>query len=230
MEPRSTFEPLQDPIVEYGPAGVTIRHVAAFFETDSVTLPDIELIFAGGDVQTIEGGRADVVLQSVLPAEADSVPAPRGSRAPVARRTMHWAPALNAAIIVFVALMLWTLLRRRARDRPDWIGATSQVADPPAAKWITAGEPRAVASFVMGRLRAELVARLPEANETLSVEECLAVVQRERPDWPVSELADVLHAIERASFAPAVPHDVLALLDQVEAVARKLVERPVEVA
>ena len=229
LESGSTFEPLRAPSVEYHPGGVNIRHVTAFFETDSVTLPDIELIFPDGDVQIVEGGRVTVVIQSILPAETDSLPDPRGSRAPVARRTMHLAPALNAVFIVFVAMMLWGVLRRRARERPDWMGAVPDVADPPAARWIAAGEPRAVASLVMGRLRDELVARLPEAKETLSVEECLAVVKRERPDWPVSELADVLHAIERASFAPAVPHDVLALLDQVEAVARKLVERPVEV-
>jgi hypothetical protein len=230
LESGSTFELLRDPVVAYRPGGISIRHVAAFFETDSVTLPDIELIFPDGDVQVVTGGRATVVIQSILPSETDSLPVPRGSRAPVARLSMHLAPALNAMIIVVVATMLWGVLRRRARARPDWVDAIPDVTDPPAAKWIAAGEPRAVASLVMVRLREELVARLPEAKETLSVEECLAVVERERPDWPVSELADVLHAIERTSFAPAVPHDVLALLDQVEAVARKLVDRPVEVS
>ena len=35
-----------------------------------------------------------------------------------------------------------------------------------------------------------------------------------RPEWPLGDLADVARALERASFAPAIPSDVIALADE----------------
>ena len=43
-----------------------------------------------------------------------------------------------------------------------------------------------------------------------------------RPNWPFGELGDVMRTLERASFALAIPSDVIALADAAEVLAHSL--------
>src|SRR5439155_172507 len=52
----------------------------------------------------------------------------------------------------------------------------------PDTRWLAAGEPKAVAERAIGRLRAALARAVPEAHSALDTAECLAVVERARPD------------------------------------------------
>jgi len=49
-----------------------------------------------------------------------------------------------------------------------------------------------------------------------------------QPDWPVTELADVMRALERARFAPLVGEDLVELVERADVVLGRL--RPPEAA
>jgi hypothetical protein len=224
LEPPSSFESLHAPIVEYLPEGIRIRYIVAVFDSDSITMPDIELLFADGRVERVPGGRIVVEMQSVLPGgrEPDSLPEARASQAPIARPTTDVNLLIGPVVAVLLLTALSVLIRRRPRHRPEWAATKPVQSDPPAPQWIAAGEPRAVAAYVMSRVRLRLAEILPEASPSLSVDECLEVIAAERPDWPVSVISDLLHSLERSSFAPTVPQDILTLVDEVERVIQGL--------
>lgn len=223
VEATRAFEPLRAPGIFYEPEGVRIRHVLAVFEAGepSVDLPEIELTFPDGRSETIDGGRVTLAVPSVLP-EGDTLPAPRWSRAPIPRATTRPEPALLLAAVTLSVTGGWWLARRRVGPRPAWAVSPPPAVEPPLTKWIAAGEPRAVAAVVMAHVRQAIASRLPAARTSLSVQECLEVIRHERPSWPYREIADLLVALGRASFAPAVPSDVLVLVDESEDVLKAL--------
>jgi hypothetical protein len=89
-------------------------------------------------------------------------------------------------------------------------------------RWIAAGEGRAVAAVAAERLRDHLARSVPEAGRALSTDECIAVLEERRRDWPLRELGETLRGLERARFAPAVPGEVALLVDQVESLVESL--------
>lgn len=119
----------------------------------------------------------------------------------------------------------WAVTRRRRRRRRESEAAPAAPAAPPVERWIAAGEARAVAAVVADRLRNRIAELAPEADRALSAEECIGVLERRRPDWPLRDLSDALRALERARFAPAVPGDVAALVRQVGALLQALPEK-----
>ena len=85
-----------------------------------------------------------------------------------------------------------------------------------------AGELRAAAAALADQLRRTIAGLEPGAEAGLPTEALLAVLRRRCPGWPLAEIEDVLHALERARFAPAVPHDVLSLAEQVGMLTERL--------
>jgi len=79
-----------------------------------------------------------------------------------------------------------------------------------------AGESKAAVGVISDRLRDEIERRLPEAGRQLSTQECVATVEKARPDWPRRDIEEVLRSLERAQYAPAIPSDVALLVEQVE--------------
>src|SRR5204862_501292 len=106
--------------------------------------------------------------------------------------------------------------------------ASGSVAEPlsdvevPDARWLAAGEPKAVAARVAQRLRFALAHAIPEAHAALSTEECLAAVERARPDAPLRDLRELLLALDQVAFATAHGVEIAPLAARARALAREL--------
>jgi hypothetical protein len=219
----ATVEPLADPVVERDGGLLTLRYAVAVFAPgpQAIPMPPVELFYADGTSETILGDTAHLRLRSVLPA-GDSLPPPRPSLGPLARPIRRLEPAALLVTAAIALSALWAVARRRVGPRPEEVSAGGAAAVAPVGTWVEAGELRAVATRVSMGLRRELAARAPLAGAALSTDACLAVLQRERPAWPLDEIADVLHALDRARFAPAVPQDVMALAEQARMISERL--------
>jgi len=119
------------------------------------------------------------------------------------------------------ALSLLILWRRRG-PRRGAAGAGLRV-DPevPDARWVAAGEPKAVAARAAQRLRRALAHAIPDAHEALSTAECLAAVERARPDAPLRDLRELLLALDQVAFATAHGVEVAPLAARARALARE---------
>lgn len=220
MTASALVEPLGEPSVTPRGDRLVIRYRFAVFEPGehAVAMPPVELVHVDGTAETVLGDTALVRVASVLPA-GDSVPSPKPSLGPVPRAVRKPGPLIVLISLVLGSAGLWAVRRRRVGTRPasDTLDAAQpRPADPepPLARWVGAGEVRAAASVAAEWLRRALEQAEPRARVSLSTEECLAVLRDARPEWPLDDLADALHALERARFAPAVSSDVLALVDQ----------------
>jgi hypothetical protein len=73
-------------------------------------------------------------------------------------------------------------------------------------------------------MRARVQQHIPEAEPSLDLKDWLHTVEAHRPDWPLRELSEVMQALERASFAPAIPSDVIALADEAQVIVQTIEE------
>jgi len=135
---------------------------------------------------------------------------------------------LNLTILLPVAVLvvatIWGALRRRRGPRPTWDSGGPDMVEPPVERWIQAGEPRAVAALAMARIRERLQELAPETNLAMSNGEVLTVLNEKHPTWPTGDLSDALLSLERASFAPAVASDVMAIVESAENTLRSVEE------
>ena len=76
----------------------------------------------------------------------------------------------------------------------------------------------------MHRMREQIRAYVAEAEPSLDLESWLRTVQEHRSEWPVRELGEVMRALERASYAPAIPSDVIALADETQVLLQAIAE------
>ncbi len=223
-----SVEPLVRPEVISGAGGFVARYVVAFFETGehTVVMPELELVYPNGRVETRGGGSALVTVSSVLP-EGDSLPPPRTSREPIPRDVFRASPAVLLLTGVLVLSVGWGVLRRKPRRRPAFAGVDTEVGvgvgDIPIPRWIAAGEPRAVATVSMHRMREHIQTYVPQAEPSLDLRAWLRTVEG-RSEWPLRELAEVMRALERASYAPAIPSDVIALADETQVLLQAIDE------
>lgn len=224
LEPTDAVEPLRPAALVTGDGVLAVRYTVAVFRPGRIpiVMPQLEIQYADGRAVMLRGDTAWVQVGSVLPAQ-DTLFDPRPSLAPVARRQRRVWPLLLFTTLAVVLITAWGVRRRWARPRPAWAPVAQDAAvSVPAARWAAAGEPRAVAATAADGLRDRIAEALPSAGRHLSVQQCIEVAARERPEWPVRELGDVLHALERARFAPAVSDDVLALGERADALAGAL--------
>lgn len=223
LDGTDAVEPLRPPALVTGDGVLAVRYTVAVFRPGRIPIlmPPVELQYADGRAITIRGDTAWVRVRSVLPRQ-DTLPDPQPSLAPFARRRRRVWPVVLCTTIAVVAIAGWGVRHRWVGPRPAWAVPTRDGVSVPAARWAAAGEPRAVAAVAADGLRDRIAAVLPSASRHLGVRQCLEIVARERPHWPVRELDDVLRALERARFAPAVSDDVLALGARAEAVGGAL--------
>ena len=123
--------------------------------------------------------------------------------------------AIIVTTAALVALLWWRRRPPRGVPGPSPAAKKTEVAD---AKWIEAGEARAVAARAASRLRVALAAAVPEAHLGLSTAECLAAAQRARPGVH-DELATILSGLDQVAFASKPKVDVVRLADQARALA-----------
>jgi hypothetical protein len=221
FDATARVEPLADPTVERAAGGWRVRYAVAAWTPGghAVTLPPIWLLAPDGRADSLAGGVARFELASVLP---DTATAPQPGLAPMREPRRSPFPllgALGAAAALLVAGVAW---RRRAPRTVAEPSPPRVAAEMPDARWLAAGEPRAVAARAAARLRASIARAVPAAHEALSIDECLLVVAQARPAAPVSALREALLALTEARFAAVHGADSGALAARAAALAREL--------
>jgi hypothetical protein len=216
-------EPLADPVVEVRGDLLEIRYAVAVFEPgpQRIAMPSIELFYADGNTETVLGDTAVVRVRTVLPS-GDSVPPPRTSLAPLPRPRRNGTPPVVLLSLMAAVVGAWAISRKRVAPRPHPPGPDGSAVSAPLRAWVEAGEVRAAAAALADRLRGRIAGLEPAADAGRSTEALLAVLRRRCPGWPLAEVEEVLRALERARFAPAVPHDVLLLEEQVGLLIERL--------
>lgn len=217
------LEPLSVPVVRHIGRAIVVEYKVAFFEPGrhGIAMPEMQFVHQDGSVQRVPGDSAWVDVVSVLP-DQDTVPPPRPSLGPIARKRTRPEIAVLLVVCVIASVTIWGITRRRVRERPRWKSRAGRRIDAPVVQWLSAGEYRAVVSAVTDRLRESIAAALPRAGRQLSLRECLEVIEREQPGWPVDEIAGVLQSLDRARFAPVVSSDIKELVEQADELAMSL--------
>jgi hypothetical protein len=223
LDATAEVEPLDDGAVRPGPTGWLVRYAVVAWKPGPHTLrlPLIWRLGPNGRADSSAGGAASFRVTNVIP---DSLkdPAPRGPLGPLRLAGRNPAPAL-AALLVSVGLLAGGIaLRRRgphAVAPPPSVPVDREVPD---ARWLAAGEPKAVATRATWRLRAALARAVPEAHVALATRECLAALDQARPGAPVRELGDLLEQLERVAFASSHGTDVAALATTARRLAAEL--------
>src|SRR6266566_1546530 len=184
--------------------------------------PPVWRLALDGHTDSVPGGAASFEVRGVIP-DSLGAPEPKAALGPLRsdrRRPLVSLGALLAALALGAAGVAW----RRRPPRP----VTPDVHVPlepevPDARWLAAGEPKAVAARAAGRLRAAIARAEPAASAALSTPECLAILERRKPRAPLRQLAQVLEQLDRVAFASAHGSDVTALAAQARALERELV-------
>jgi hypothetical protein len=188
-----------------------------------VQVPGPLVIGADGRVDSLASTTVTLTAGTVLPPRPpDSLtPQPAASTIATHERTPRPLIALLAlALVALLPIHLWW--RRRGRTTPIAPVGPAPAADPPVERWAEAGEPRAVIGAAVARLREGIAAKVPEARAELDTDDCLAVLARLRPDWPLVELGDVLRALDEARFAHGPDVDALGMHRWAAELARRL--------
>jgi len=223
LDPGLRTESLGDPVVVRAEGGWLVRYPVVAWAPGVVSteMPPMWRLGPDGSADSVPGGTATFRVTSVIP---DSVPtpAPQPALAPLrlARRTA--LPALAGVLLsagMLVAVVAW---RRRsprtARPGPD-LELDPEIGD---SRWVAAGEPRAVAARAAHLLRAALARAVPEAHGALSTSECLAAVERAKPDVPLRQLRELLGALDQVAFATTHGVDVGPIAARARALADEL--------
>jgi hypothetical protein len=223
LSATSALEPLTQPRAAYAEGDLTMLYSVALFEPGrhAIAMPPAELLYPDGRVETIPGDTAWIEVASVIPVE-DTLPTPRAAADPLVRNPSRVIPLLVLFGLVLGAAAAWGVARRRTRPRPGPGGVDVELGEPPIERWVTAGESRAVAAVTADRLREHIAPLIPQAGRHLDTEECLRVLNDEVPEWPLRETGEVLRALERARFAPAVPSDVVEVVEQADRLKERL--------
>ena len=79
-----------------------------------------------------------------------------------------------------------------------------------------------MAARAIWRLRAALAGAVSAAHPALSTAECLAAVERARPDMSLRELRDLLEQLDRVAFASAHGTDIAALATMARRLAQEI--------
>src|SRR5207244_9754903 len=165
-----------------------------------LTLPPVWRLAPDGRADSTAGGTASFSVASVIP-DSLVLPSPQGLLAPLRRSHQNPLPPL-AAVSLAAALLAAGVARRRRAPRGDPPPPPVPVErEVPDARWLAAGEPKAVAARAAWRLRGAVAGAVPEARPALGTGECLTVVERVRPAAPVRELRDLLEQLDRVEFA-----------------------------
>ncbi|HYU29693.1 MAG TPA: hypothetical protein VEK83_11725 [Gemmatimonadales bacterium] len=217
-------EPLGDPSVVAASSGEwVVRYAVVAWAPGQLTLdmPPLWRLGPDGSADSLSGGTATFHVASVIP---DSVraPAPQPSLGPLRLDRGSAVPVLAALLLAGGALLILIGWRRRGPRTVTDAAALALDAEVPDARWLAAGEPKAVAARAAQRLRHALAHAIPAAHAALSTAECLAAVERARPDAPLRELRELLQALDQVAFATAHGVDVVPLAARARALARDL--------
>ena len=221
----SVAEPLSDAVVlaTSSPGQWVVRYEIVAWMPGPTTLemPALWRLGPDGSVDSVPGGSATFRVASVIPDSVKS-PGPQPAVGPLRLDRSSPIPVVAAALLaggVLVLLIAWK--RRGPRVLAAGVGVAG-AAEVPDARWLAAGEPKAVAARAAQRLRFALADAIPEAHAALSTEECLAAVERARPEAPLRDLRELLLALDQVAFATAHGVEIAPLAARARALAREL--------
>ena len=222
LDPGPQTEPLGDPVVVRADGGWTIRYPVVAWAPGVVSadMPPLWRLGPDGSADSLPGGTATFRVASVIP-DSITTPAPQPALGPLrlARRTP--LPTLAAVLLsagMFVGIVAWRRRSPRAARVAADLELDPEVGDP---RWVAAGEPRAVAARASHRLRHAIAQAVPEAHAALSTSECLAVVERAKPNAPLRQLRELLGALDQVAFATAHGVDVGPIAARARALAEE---------
>jgi hypothetical protein len=232
LELGDAVTPLGDPAVARVPEGWVVRYPVAIWRPGPtrLVLPPVWRLGPDGRADSLAGAEATVTVVSVIP-DTLRAPEPRSLLPPLRPERRRPLPPLAAALAAAALLGAGVAWRRRPPrpPRPPRPGEDGvhppvepEVPGVPDARWLAAGEPKAVAVRARWRLRAAVARAVPEAHLALATAECVATVARVRPEAPVRELRDLLEQLDRVAFASAHGTDVAALAAMARRLAREL--------
>jgi len=216
-------EQLGEPSIVARPTGWTVRYLIVGWRAGSatITMPALWRLGPDGSTDSLPGGTVTLRIASVIP-DTLTAPQPQPSLG-LLRLGRSSAIPVIAAVVVSVGLLFGLIAWRRRASRlvADHL-ALARDAEIPDQRWLAAGEPKAVAARATQRLRHALARAIPAAHEALSTTEVLAAVERARPDAPLRDLRDLLHALDQVAFATAHGVDVAPLAARARTLAREL--------
>jgi len=218
-------EPLGDPAVlaSSPPGQWVVRYAVVAWTPGDITLamPPLWRLGPDGTADSLSGGTATFHVASVIP-DSVKAPAPQPSLGPLRLDRSSPLPVIAAVFLAGGALLLLILWRRRGPRSVAAGQGLPVAAAVPDSRWLAAGEPKAVAARAAQGLRRALALAVPDAHEALSTAECLAAVERARPDAPLRDLRELLLALDQVAFATAHGVEVAPLAARARALARDL--------
>jgi hypothetical protein len=218
---NSSVEPLGDAVARPTAGGWVVRQAVVAWAPGvyATAPPSILRVAPSGRVDSLPRDTASFRVWSVIP-DSVTAPAPQPLLPPLRgaiRNPLPVSLAVLSAGGLLLAAVRWR--RRPPRDVPP-LPHVPLEPEVPDARWLAAGEPKAVVARATHRLRTVVQGTVPVAHLALSTAECLSAVERVRPDAPVRELRDLLEQLDRVAFASAHGTDVAALAKM----ARRLAE------
>lgn len=216
-------EPLDDAVVLAAPGAWVVRYMVVAWTPGDISLdmPPLWRLGPDGTADSLSGGTATFHVASVIPDSVRS-PAPQPPLGPLRLDRSSAFPVIAAVLFAGGVLLLLVLWRRRAPRNVVAGPSLAADAEVPDARWLAAGEPKAVAARAAQRLRRAVAHAIPDAHEALSTEECLVAVERARPDAPLRDLRELLLGLDQVAFATAHGVDVAPLVARARALAREL--------
>jgi len=219
----SDAEPLGDPVVlaSATPGQWLVRYTVVAWTTGAISLemPPVWRFGPDGTADSLPGGSATFRVARVIPDSVKS-PVPKPALGPLRPERVSPLPVAVAVLLAAGALIALIAWRRRAPRKLKEAAALATEGEVSDARWLSAGEPKAVAARAAHRLRHALAQSIPEAHEALSTAECLAVIERARPGAPLRDLRELLTALDQVAFAAAHGVDVAPLAARARALAR----------
>ena len=191
--------------------------------TQTIQVPGPLLVGGDGRVDSLPPATITLAARSVLPPGPRDSIKPQPTTPPVSLREESPVPLLillGAAALLLLPLHWWW--RRRGRAVPVGVVGPGAIGEPEVERWVDAGEFRAVVSAAVERLRDAIAAALPEASPEIYTETCLAVVEQQRPTWPVAELAELLRAMDEARFAHVPEVDAIGMYRSASELGRRI--------
>jgi hypothetical protein len=223
LDATEQAEPLAEPTVQRTRDGWLVRYpiVAWTPGTHALTLPPVWRLRPDGRADSVAGGVAHFFVGSVIP---DTVrgPQPRGALAPVRGARRSALPVATALLLAGAILAVGLRWRRRAPRTVPPPPPVPLEREVPDARWLAAGEPKAVAVRATYRLRVALARAIPDARLALSTSECLVTVERVRPHAPLRELRALLEQLDRVAFASAHGTDLAGLAHMARRLAQEI--------
>lgn len=223
LDATPEVEPLGDAAVLPGTAGWVVRYAVVAWKPGphTLALPRIWRLGPNGRADSSAGGAASFRVANVIP-DTLKDPAPRGPLGPLRLARRNGILPLTALLGSVALLVAGIGLRRRG---PQTVAPPPPVAvdrEVPDARWLAAGEAKAVATRATWRLRAALARAVPTAHVALDTPECLAALAAARPGAPVRELGELLEQLDRVAFASSHGTDVAALATKARRFAAEL--------